>query len=184
MCRLQHASTEAGKLKLTVDVSLFIGIREKAWQMQVAPFLQITSGERMLATHTRCCLLMARPTPMQVLLSTSVPTPTASSAPPALPTPCAMALFIPLFAVCPQCADLVAHTSVRCWQITALECTATSHTGYRQNCTCNSVRSRALVDALGTCAERKPPITSDRLGRDNSNLLEQQDWFRPMRETV
>jgi hypothetical protein len=52
---------------------------------------------------------MARPTPMQVLLSTSVPAPTASSAPPALPTPCTMALFIPLFTVLSACAESIAH---------------------------------------------------------------------------
>ena len=62
-----------------------------------------------LAAHTRCCLLMARPTPMQDLLSNSVPTPTASSAPPALPTPDAIALFIQLLAVLSACAVSIAH---------------------------------------------------------------------------
>lgn len=115
----------------------------------------------MLAAHTRCCLLMARPTPMQVLLSTSVPAPTASSAPPALPTPCAMALFIPLFAVLSACAESVAHVAVLANQRSVFN--SNSHTEHVGIWSCNSLSRRALVDALGGRAERKPPIRADDL---------------------
>ena len=109
----------------------------------------------MLAAHTRCCLLMARPTPMQVLLSTSVPAPTASGAPPALPTPCAMALCIPLFAVLSACAASVAHVyAVLADQRTVFKSTGhTDHVGtwscqqpqLAGTCRCSGCTHRAQV---------------------------------------